>query len=293
MRRFKQILVGVDESDASIHALDQAIHLAGWSHAHITALTVVPPYEGDLSLVGTRHPKKLMEEPGLHALKRAWKAAEARSFPIDIGYDTGNPVKAILSHADAIHADLVVIGSRKNHSILASLLRGTCFEMIRNCRRNLLLVPEDAHLDWVHIYVLLSGHKTDADFVIQSLELAAMHGGKSLTVSVPSDIPETMVNRIYDTDSLRRTLDQIRKTHIHRMDIHQCRMVRRSTDSSPYPEKLPENTSLVILPIPMGNHLQRFRDSILREKLMRSSGFPMMQLHPDPKLQKIGTTGGR
>ena len=51
---FKRILVAVDGSDSSLHALRQAMALARAENGAITVVSVMPPYTGDLSLVGVR-----------------------------------------------------------------------------------------------------------------------------------------------------------------------------------------------------------------------------------------------
>ena len=50
---FKRILVAVDGSDSSLHALRQAMALARAEKGAITVVSVAP-YTGDLSLVGVR-----------------------------------------------------------------------------------------------------------------------------------------------------------------------------------------------------------------------------------------------
>ena len=52
MATFDSILVYLDGSEASLHALQEALLLALTKKSKIMAVSVVPPYQGDLRFAG-------------------------------------------------------------------------------------------------------------------------------------------------------------------------------------------------------------------------------------------------
>ena len=82
MATFKNILVYLDGSEASLHALKESLHLARAEKSKIMAVSVVPPYQGDLRFTGLGNIKALLKEPCDSALTEAMKMAEAESISL-------------------------------------------------------------------------------------------------------------------------------------------------------------------------------------------------------------------
>ena len=120
----KRLLVSVDESEPSMHALKAALDLAGTHGASITAVAVVPPYQGDLRLVGVGDISRVLRQPCEQALKAAQREAALRGLPLAVACEEGEPGEAIADLADSMRADLVVMG-RRNTSTMGRLLLGS------------------------------------------------------------------------------------------------------------------------------------------------------------------------
>jgi len=54
MGRYKKILAAIDGSESSMHALQESFKFATNEKCWITVTSVVPPYVGDLDMVGVR-----------------------------------------------------------------------------------------------------------------------------------------------------------------------------------------------------------------------------------------------
>ncbi|MGD9975043.1 MAG: universal stress protein [Desulfatirhabdiaceae bacterium] len=282
MKRFNHILVGVDEFDSGFHALDQAIRLAKWSKSQVTVLAVVPFYEGDLSLVGVKNPKSIIDGPGRDILIRALDLADSHHFHIQVACETGDPAEKILSHAQSIESDLIVIGAGRILSRLAAIMGGIFGRIMRQCRQDVLIIPEGTVLAWDHVLVILSGQEQNTGMLIQSLELLTYCGGKSMTVSIPDRLSDSQANQIFNEKAIQDCLDRIRASHIHAIGIQDCRLVRRPHDLDFSISSIPEQPSLVILSRPDGNRFNQFRYSMTAEKWIRLSPCPVMQIHQPP-----------
>ena len=63
MGKYKKILVAVDSSESSRNALHQAFKLANEEKCWITVTSVVPPYEGEIELLGVKDIRAALRKP--------------------------------------------------------------------------------------------------------------------------------------------------------------------------------------------------------------------------------------
>ena len=123
MATYQNILAAVDGSEESLHAFREALKLAD-SHSRLSAVSVAPPYEGDLRLVGVNRVKGLMREPCDTALSRSQELAAKAGLSIRTACVIGVPHEGIVEFAEAENCDLIVMGS-KGQGFLERLLVGS------------------------------------------------------------------------------------------------------------------------------------------------------------------------
>jgi nucleotide-binding universal stress UspA family protein len=74
MAKYNRLLVGVDGSETSLHALQESFKLSkNW----VTVVTVAPSYAGDLRIMGVSGVREKLQEPCDTALARAQEVADA------------------------------------------------------------------------------------------------------------------------------------------------------------------------------------------------------------------------
>jgi nucleotide-binding universal stress UspA family protein len=109
MGRYRRILVAIDGSEPSLHALRGACRLASFERSQITVVAVVPPYEGDLSLVGVKNVLAAMRQPFENGLSAAREIAQQEGALIRAILEEGEPDGTITDLADAENFDLIVM----------------------------------------------------------------------------------------------------------------------------------------------------------------------------------------
>ncbi|MFI5332205.1 MAG: universal stress protein, partial [Desulfobaccales bacterium] len=114
MGKYKRILVAVDGSEPSLHALSEAFKL---STSWVTVLAVTPFYEGDLRLLGVPMSDRLIREPCDTALAQAQELADEAGALIRPVCERGAPDERIVKLAELGSRDLIVMGAR-GHSVL-------------------------------------------------------------------------------------------------------------------------------------------------------------------------------
>ena len=145
MMDIRRILCPVDFSDASQHALDHAVMIAGWYRARITALHV-------------RHPAFLVEPPILFTdfgggaaatledaetrLHQWLSPVRAAGLECDVMAVDGNtPAVPIVEVAAQIGADLIVLGTHGRSGFQRLLLGSVTERVVRTARCPVLTVP--------------------------------------------------------------------------------------------------------------------------------------------------------
>jgi nucleotide-binding universal stress UspA family protein len=145
MLAISRILCPIDFSEASQHALDHAVMIAGWYRARITALHV-------------RHPAFLVEPPILFAdlaqppmdtLEEAesrihqWLApVRAAGIVCDVlAVDGNSPAAHIVDVAGRVSADLIVLGTHGRSGFERLLLGSVTEKVVRTARCPVIAVP--------------------------------------------------------------------------------------------------------------------------------------------------------
>src|SRR6185295_17052126 len=108
-----RILCPVDFSDASAYAVEQAVAVARWSGASLTALHVEEPLFIEVPAFGEGVDRVSEERLGL-AVERTtafFDGAVAAGVPTSVCVHVGLPVPTILERAAMLPADLIVMGT--------------------------------------------------------------------------------------------------------------------------------------------------------------------------------------
>ncbi len=187
-RLFKRILVAVDGSSASLHALKETCRLARAEHGSITVLSVMPPYDGELRLVGVRNISALMQAPVEKALADAVRVAEAEGITVRTLAAQGEPYEEITVLAEDEWYDVIVLGV-KGHNLSETVLMGSVTaRVIGHAKTNVLVIPHESALMWNHILVPVDGSEWSRAAADIAFQLVRSYGSRLEVVSV-ADVP--------------------------------------------------------------------------------------------------------
>lgn len=140
----RRIVVGVDGSEPSAAALAWAIEMARGMHAEVIAVYGLD-MPIDLSL-GFAPVSSAVYQPELRAtlkrmLENEWAAPLKESgLPHQLLLRDGRPASVIIDVADAVDADVVVVGRRGRGGVAELLLGSVSHEVALHCRRPVLLI---------------------------------------------------------------------------------------------------------------------------------------------------------
>lgn len=144
--QFTRILSPVDFSDASIHAFDHAVAIAGWYGAGLTVLNVRPPTVAQVpdlpvsEVAGPAPDLELAQEQ----ISDCVRVARGAGIPTNVLIDVGQPAADIVGRAASIPADLIVMGTHGaggfDHLVLGSVTE----RVVRRAPCPVLTVPPRA-----------------------------------------------------------------------------------------------------------------------------------------------------
>jgi len=179
--KYHRVLVAVDGSAESFHALEQAFRLVeNW----ITVVSVAPAYEGDLRLVGVPDPQVLMVEPCDTALQKAQEMADAAGAMIKTVCAAGEPHERIVDLAEGESRDLIVLGA-KGHSLIEKALLGSVTRrVIGYTQRDVLVVPPGAAVGWQKILLATDASKASKAAADRAVDLAQAYGSELQVAAV-------------------------------------------------------------------------------------------------------------
>ncbi len=223
-KTYHQILVAVDGSGPSLHALEQALTIPG---CRVTAAAVIPPPPAGLQDAGPEVEARL-QAPYAAALLACRKLAAARGMSLTTRLVRGEPHEAISAAAREAGCDLVVIGKR-GHDLPPGAHMGKVTErVIGYCPLDVLVVPARGTLDLDRLLLPVDGSRFSREATARALSLAEA-GATLLVVSVldappgfVTEVPEVARDLLYNLEML---VTEVAREAAHRGIPWQTRMV--------------------------------------------------------------------
>ncbi|MCL6472203.1 MAG: universal stress protein [Firmicutes bacterium] len=190
MKRVRNILllVAIDGSESSKNALRQSIRFARDHHCGVTAVTVIPSYEGDIDLIGVRNIREAFKEPGEKVLEEARKIATQEGVEIYTFLEEGNIHEAIIDVAQSRDCDLIVMGRRGLTGIERVLMGSVTARVIGYSPIDVLVMPEKSVIKWGKILLAVDGSKYSDVAASRAITFAQTYG-RTLDILSVVDVP--------------------------------------------------------------------------------------------------------
>lgn len=181
---YRMILIGIDGTQTSQHALDQTLMLAKSEEAGVVLATVVPAYDGDLRIMGDKGALAAMRKP----FEQALRAAQTRASRVGVQAKSvlleGDPVEELLTLAEQCGADLVSLGKRGNYYSDLIPIGSVASKIARLAESDVLLIPREADIRLDRIIVPLDGSAPSLRAAERGTRLAARYGAHLQLVTV-------------------------------------------------------------------------------------------------------------
>ncbi len=184
MGKYKKIIVAIDGSDASIHALRESFRLGTNEKSWITVVAVAPPYEGDLDMVGVGNVLSAMRRPYEEALSRAREIASRDRVLIKTVLEEGEPYERIVDLATSENGDIIIMGRKGLTHLDKALIGSVTARVIGYSHRDILVVPNNTAVGWENILVATDGSRFSNVAVEHAINFAKDYEGRLKVLSV-------------------------------------------------------------------------------------------------------------
>ena len=188
MGKYRKILVAVDGSPSSMHALKESFRFAEDEKSWITVISVIPPYLGDLDMTAVGNIMAAIRKPCEDALAKARGMADDARIMVRTACEEGETHERIVELADAEDFDLIVMGRRGQNRLEQSLVGSVTARVIGYSEKDVLVVPKDCRVGWKKILVATDGSKFSEAAAGRAVSFAKAYGGELVVVSVV-DVP--------------------------------------------------------------------------------------------------------
>ena len=184
MAKYRKILVAYDGSSSAQNALSLASQLAREDKSWIKVLAVVPPYQGDLELIGVSDIKEAITGPGQELLTEARQLADREGVHILTNLEQGEPYEQIVHVAEEENCDLIIMGRRGKGKMERALIGSVTARVIGHTGKDVLVIPETSKLSWENILLATDGSTCCDNALARALEIAQERKVKLSAVSV-------------------------------------------------------------------------------------------------------------
>ncbi len=188
MGKYRKILVAVDGSESGWNALRQAFQFALDEKCWITVTSVVPPYDGEIEILGIKDIRAALRKPCEEALRQAQKLADSERALIKTVCEEGETHERIVDLADAENCDLIIMGRRGLRRVERMMVGRVTARVIGHSQRDVLVVPNGTKVGWKTIVLATDGSKYSAIATNRAIAFAKSYGGELKILSVV-DVP--------------------------------------------------------------------------------------------------------
>jgi len=133
-----RIMVAVDFSDSSLHALNHAASLAAAHGAALTVLHVGEPLHPDWFFDTSRLQKEIIKKADTALKAACGKFCEGLMAKTEMRF--GHPVETIVAAAEKMNADVIVIGTHGHTGVKRALLGSVAERVARHASCPVLVV---------------------------------------------------------------------------------------------------------------------------------------------------------
>jgi nucleotide-binding universal stress UspA family protein len=296
MREIHRILCPVDLSDVSRHAVDHAVLLARSYEAAITALHVCSPIvipSTDFSLVGAGV-GPILTDVEMKDLRSQVAASfeQAKGVEVDVLVENGHPAKIILERAEALPADLIVMGTHGTSGFEHLVLGSVAEKVLRKAACPVLTVPPHAHTTSKLPFKRLLCPMDFSDSSLAALEFAfslAQQGNADLTILHVFEWPaegEPLIYRSFSVPEYLRELEHDARTRLQGLapdSIREsCRPQTRFSYGKPYREILriaaEDSSDLIVIGVHGRNPLDLMLFGSTTNQVVRRATCPVLSL---------------
>jgi len=201
MHMYKKVLIAIDGSQTSLHALREFVNFSQRGNPIITIVSVIPPYDGDLNALWVNNIYNAIKKQCDSALSEALNIARDAGVSVRTVCEEGNIYERIVDLADSENYDLIVMGKKGLGLIEKAFVGSVTARVIGYSRQDVLVIPYGAKLALNNLLVATDGSVYSEAAATKAIEIAKRYNSKVKALSVVDVTVEFMIRaqEVYDS----------------------------------------------------------------------------------------------
>jgi nucleotide-binding universal stress UspA family protein len=198
---YRKVLIAIDGSKTSMHALREFIRFSKTEKLSITVVSIIPLYEGDLAATWTNNMITSMKKQCDISLTDALKIARDEGVTIEAVCEEGEIYERIVDLADMENYDLVVMGKKGMSLVERAFVGSVTARVIGYSRQDVLVIPDGAKIGGKNLLVATDGSTYSEAAARRAIEIAKHYHSEIKALSVVDVTVEFMLRaqEIYDS----------------------------------------------------------------------------------------------
>jgi nucleotide-binding universal stress UspA family protein len=139
MSDYRRVLIAVNGSK---DVLLQGLKLIDTERSLITVVTVTPPYEGDLNLVGVKNIEHVLDGGSANTISEIKEIAESVGMSVKVRVEEGEIVDTIVQVAEEEKSDLIIMGAGNQNGLEKFFLGNLLDEVTHQAPCPVLIVQD-------------------------------------------------------------------------------------------------------------------------------------------------------
>lgn len=193
MNIYRKILIAIDGSKTSMHALREVIDFSKSYNPDITIISVIPPYDGDLDALWINNIDSSIKRQCDIAISDALKIAKDAGISVSAVCEEGKIHEKIVDFADSGNYDLIVMGKKGMSLIEKAFVGSVTSRVIGYSRQDVLVIPFESKLSWDNILIATDGSAYSEVAAMRAIEIARKYKSKVKILSVVDVTVEFMI----------------------------------------------------------------------------------------------------
>lgn len=184
--RFERFLVASDGSEFSAGAEREALRIAKRCGARLRVISVIPGGNAELYAMGEQLVAQELNNARQH-LDQVMRQAAASGVACETEViQAGQIHQEIVSQADRMHADLIIMGRRGKRGLSRVMLGDVTAQVIGHAHCSVMVVPRSAEINGTHFVVATDGSRFSDAAAATAVSLAKRCNSPATVVSVHS-----------------------------------------------------------------------------------------------------------
>lgn len=279
------MIIALDTSEASRHALDQALAFAGSEECDVLLATVVPGYDGDLRIMGDKRVLEALRTPYEEALEQGRGTAEERignRGRVRTALLHGDPVEELLALAEETDAEYIALGKSGSYYADIIPIGSVAAKICRLATTDVLVVPPEKDLHMDALFAPMDGSPSSCSAGERAVDLAARYGS-ALTLCTAYELPlegftlNATIDKAFHEEAARcqaPVLEKAREKGVRRAEgrVVQGMPVYRALVAA----VREADAGLVVMSTAGRNHVSRLLLGSVAERIIASGAAPVL-----------------